>query len=107
MVYEIVIQSIDPERRDEYIERYKKRWREMSLAGWHNGRLLKCQENPGRVIIILEWDSVEAHRQHRGPIMDEFLKDYVRPYQTALSEYDHFIVEELWSESLDSTSVSI
>jgi hypothetical protein len=101
VVYEVVVQSIDPERRDEYIERYKKRWREMSLAGWRSGKLLKCTENPGRVIIVLEWDSVEAHRQHRGPVMDEFLRDFVRPYQTALSEFDHFIIEELWSDPVD------
>jgi hypothetical protein len=47
------------------------------------------------VILVLEWDSVEAHRQHRGPVMDDFLKEFVRPYQTALSDFDHFTVEEI------------
>jgi hypothetical protein len=95
MVYEVVIQSIDPERRDEYIENYKKRWRELALAGWRSGKLLRCTENPGRVILVLEWDSVEAHRQHRGPVMDRFLEESVRPYQTALSDFDHYTVEEI------------
>jgi len=95
MVTEIVIQNIDPERRDEYIANYKKKWRELSLAGWRGGRLLRCIENPGRVIIVLEWDSVEAHRQHRGPVMDGFMAESVRPYQTALSDFDHFTVEDM------------
>lgn len=96
MVYEVVIQNIDPERRDEYIANYKKKWREMALDGWRSGRLLKCIENPGRVIIVLEWDSVQAHRQHsRGgsPAMAQFMAESVRPYQTALSDFDHFTVE--------------
>ena len=95
MVYEVVIQSINPERRDEYIANYKKKWRELALDGWRSGRLLRCVENPGRVIIVLEWDSVEAHRQHRGPVMDQFLAESVRPYQTALSDFDHFTVEDI------------
>ena len=95
MVYEIVIQSIDPDRRDEYIENYRKTWRALALDGWRGGRLLKCMENPGRVILVLEWDSVQAHRQHRGPKMDNFLTESVRPYQTASSDFDHFIVEEI------------
>jgi hypothetical protein len=95
VVYEVVVQSIDPERRDEYIAKYKKRWRELALAGYRGGKILRCAEKPDRVILILEWDSVEAHRQHRGPVMDEFLRDYVRPYQTALSDFDHFTVDEL------------
>ena len=95
VVYEVVIQSIDPARRDEYIERYKKRWRELALDGWRGGKLLRCTEDPGRVIIVLEWDSVQAHRQHRGPVMDSFLQEFVRPYQTALSDFDHFTVEDM------------
>lgn len=95
MVYEVVIQSIDPERRDEYIENYRKKWRELALDGWRSGKLLRCSENPGRVILVLEWDSVEAHRQHRGPVMDQFMKESVRPYQTALSDFDHYTVEDI------------
>jgi hypothetical protein len=90
-----VIQSIDPERRDEYIENYKKTWRALALDGYRSGQILRCTERPDRVILVLEWDSVEAHRQHRGPIMDTFLKESVRPYQTALSDFDHYIVEEI------------
>ena len=95
MVYEVVVQSIDPDRRDEYIANYKKAWRALGLAGYRSGKLLRCTENPGRVILVLEWDSVEAHRQHRGPIMDRFLQENVRPYQTALSDFDHYIVEDI------------
>jgi quinol monooxygenase YgiN len=95
VVYEVVVQSIDPDRRDEYIENYKKAWRALALDGWRGGSLLRCTEKPDRVIIVLEWDSVEAHRQHRGPVMDRFLQEAVRPYQTALSDFDHYIVEDI------------
>jgi heme-degrading monooxygenase HmoA len=70
-------------------------WRKLAFDGWRSVKLLRCNDNPGRVILVLEWDSVEAHRQHRGPRMDQFLKESVRPYQTALSDYDHYIVEEI------------
>ena len=96
MVYEVVIQSIDPERRDEYIENYRRTWRELALDGWRGGKLLRCTENPSRVILVFEWDSVEAHRQHRGSAaMDHLMKESVRPYQTALSDFDHYTVEEI------------
>jgi hypothetical protein len=101
VVYEVVIQSIDPDRRDEYIANYKKAWRALGLAGYRGGKILRCTEKPDRVILILEWDSVEAHRQHRGPIMDKFLAENVRPYQTALSDFDHFTVEDITVEGVD------
>jgi quinol monooxygenase YgiN len=95
MVYEVVVQSIDPARRDEYIANYKDAWRALALEGCRGGELLRSIEKPDRVIIVLEWDSVEAHRQHRGPKMNQFLQQSVRPYQTAVSDFDHYIVEEI------------
>ena len=45
----------------------------LALDGYRGGKILTCVENPGRVILILEWDSVQAHRQHRGPIYGQLL----------------------------------
>ena len=98
MVYEIVVQTVDPATRDEYIAAYKKRWREMALDGWRNGRLYKSVEDPARVIIVLEWDSVEAHRQHtrgRNPVMTKFMEEVVGPYRSGVSDIDHYIVEDI------------
>jgi heme-degrading monooxygenase HmoA len=89
---------MDPERRDEYVATYKKRWREMALNGWRSGRIYKSIEDPGRVIIVLEWDSVEAHRQHtrgRNPVMTRFMEEVVEPNRSGTADIDHYTVEVL------------
>src|SRR5438105_15737245 len=98
MVYEVLLRKMDPAKRDEYVALYKKRWREMSLDGWRSGRIYKCIEDPGRLIIVLEWDSVEAHRQHtrgRNPVMTKFMDEVVGPYRSGVSDIDHYTVEDL------------
>ncbi|HEY3115993.1 MAG TPA: antibiotic biosynthesis monooxygenase family protein [Chloroflexota bacterium] len=96
MVTHVVIQNIDPERRDEYIERYKEEWRLAALPGCHSAKILKAIENPGRVILIFEWDSIEVHRaSNRLPAHDRLMNETVYKYQTAPSDYAHFESEEI------------
>ena len=96
MITHVVVQTIDPERRDEYIERYKAEWREAALPGCRSAKILKAIEKPDRVILIFEWDSIEVHRaSNRLPAHDKLMAETVYKYQTAPSDYAHFEVEEI------------
>ena len=96
MVTHVVVQTIDPERRDEYIERYKEEWRLAALPNCRSAKILKAIENPSRVILIFEWDSIDLHRAaNRTPAHDRLMAETVFKYQTAPSDYAHFEVEEI------------
>jgi heme-degrading monooxygenase HmoA len=65
MVYEMVISEVAPERRAEYVEAYKRAWRDSNPPGCHGVRVLSCIEDPSRVITMIAWDDVEAHDRAR------------------------------------------
>lgn len=95
MVYEVVIQTVDPERRDEYVGVFRDALREANFAGAHGGKILRSIEDPARVIAIIEWDDVEAHTRHRGTPAHNRFRERFSGYQTAASQGAHFIVEDL------------
>jgi heme-degrading monooxygenase HmoA len=96
LVTHVVIQTIDPEKRDEYIERYKEEWRLAALPGCRSAKILKAIENDSRVILIFEWDSIEVHRSSNAlPAHERLMNETVRKYQTALSDYAHYESEEI------------
>ncbi|HZH84102.1 MAG TPA: antibiotic biosynthesis monooxygenase, partial [Phototrophicaceae bacterium] len=66
MIHEIVIQHVQPERRDEYIKAFGEFLRNASYTGSHGIRFFASIEDPGRVILMIDWDTVEAHTQIRG-----------------------------------------
>lgn len=96
MVTHVVIQTIEPERRDEYIQRYKEEWRLAALPGCRSAKILRAIENPSRVILIFEWDSIEAHRKANAtPAHDRLMDETIRKYQSALSDYAHYEAENI------------
>jgi heme-degrading monooxygenase HmoA len=96
LVTHVVIQTIDPEQRDEYIQRYKEEWALAALPGCRSAKLLKAIENPSRVILIFEWDSVEAHRAaNRTPAHDRLMAETIDKYRAAPSDYAHFEAEDI------------
>lgn len=86
MIYEIVISEVIPERRAEYVEAYQRAWRESNPPGCQGVRLLSCIEDPGRVITMISWDSVEAHEQARLRPEHGRFRETVAPYRTAPSQ---------------------
>lgn len=96
MVHHVVIQNIDPDRRDEYIDRYKELWREAALVGCQKATLLRAIENKSRVILLFEWESIEGHRKaNRTPGHDRLMEESVYKYQSSPSEYGHYEAEDL------------
>ena len=64
MIQEIVIQHVQPEKRDEYIKVFGDILTKANYAGSHGIKFFTSIEDPSRVILMVEWDSVEAHTQH-------------------------------------------
>lgn len=95
MVYEMVVQAVDPARRDEHVARFKKTLRESNFAGFHGGQALTSVEDPSKVIMLLEWDTVEAHQEHRGTPTHNRFRDASREAQTAPGSTEHFEFEAL------------
>jgi quinol monooxygenase YgiN len=95
MVYEVVIQHVDPERRDEHIAAWRQAWKEASFAGSHGVKFLRAVEDPGRVTVLIEWDSVEAHQAHRGTPVHNTFREAAGHFQTAPSEIFHYTIEDL------------
>ncbi len=95
MVHEVVIATVEPEKRDEYIDTWKRAWKEAGFAGSHGGKILRCVEDPTRITMILNWDSVEAHQQHRGTDPHNRFRAAFAPYQKEPSVIYHYTIEDL------------
>jgi heme-degrading monooxygenase HmoA len=97
MIHEIVIQHVQPERRDEYIKVFGEFLRNASYAGSHAIRFFASIEDPGRVILMIDWDTVEAHTQIRGTPTYNAMRDLTGKYQTAKSDGAHYLLHEVKS----------
>jgi heme-degrading monooxygenase HmoA len=90
MIHEIVIQHVAPEKRDEYIEVFGEILKKANYAGAHGIKFFTSIEDPSRVILMIEWDSVEAHTQHRGTPTHNAMREVTARYQTQKSDGGHF-----------------
>ena len=97
MIHEIVIQHVQPERRDEYIKVFGEFLRNASYAGSHAIRFFASIEDSGRVILMIDWDTVEAHTQIRGTPTYNAMRDLTGKYQTAKSDGGHYLLHEVKS----------
>jgi len=94
VIYELVHLTVDPDRRDEFVRVYRQAWNEASFEGSHEGKILPCIEDASKLLVIIEWDGVEAHRQHRQTpkqnrfraTIDPFMKDW---------QVQHYEVQQL------------
>ena len=97
MIHEIITQHVAPDRRDEYIQVFGEFLTKANYPGSHRIKFLASIEDPGRVILMVEWDSVEAHTQHRGTPTHNTMRELTAKYQTAKSDGGHFILHEVKS----------
>ena len=97
MIHEIVIQHVAPEKRDEYIQVFGEFLTKANYPGSHRINFLASVEDPGRVILMLEWDSVEAHTRIRGTPTYNAMRELTGKYQTAKSDGGHFILHDVKS----------
>lgn len=63
MIYEVRFQTVDPGRRSEYVKMYKQAIQEIKQAGCRGGRILCSENDPSKVMVLLEWESKEQHQR--------------------------------------------
>jgi heme-degrading monooxygenase HmoA len=97
MIHEIVIQQVAPEKRDEYIRVFGDYLKKADYAGSHGIKFFASIEDPSRVVLMIEWDSVEAHTRHRGTPVHNAMREMTARYQTRKSDGAHFIAHEVRS----------
>ena len=95
MIQEILIQQVQPEKRDEYVKVFSEFLTKANYAGSHGIKFFTSIEDPSRVILMIEWDSVEAHIQHRGTPTHNEMREMTGKYQTAKSDGGHFVMHEV------------
>ena len=99
MIYEVVEMTIDPEKRDEYCKVYRQAWKEAGFAGSHGGKVMRAMDDPAKVVVIIAWESLEAHRQHTRPrpgtAAHQLFREKIHPYMTETSVVHHYEIEEL------------
>jgi len=92
MIQEIVIQHVQPEKRDEYIKLFGDILIKANYTGSHGIKFFTSIEDPSRVILMIEWESVEAHTQHRGAPTHNAMREATSKYQTVKSDGGHFLM---------------
>ena len=97
MIQEIVIQHVEPEKRDEYITVFGDILKKANFAGSHGIKFFTSIEDPSRVILVIEWDSVQSHTRHRGTPTHNAMREVTAGYQTQKSDGAHFILHEVKS----------
>lgn len=94
MIYELVHLTVDPAQREEFVKVYRQAWNEAAFEGSHDGKILPCIEDAARLDVLIEWDSVAAHRQHRGSAKQKRFRDTIDPYMKDW-KVEHYDIEEL------------
>ena len=95
MIQEIIIQHVQPENRDEYIKAFGDYLLKANYAGSHGIKFFASIEDPSRVILMVEWDSVEAHTRHRGTPAHNAMREMTGKYQTTKGDGAHFVMHEV------------
>ena len=90
MIHEIIIQHVVPEKRDEYIRVFGDYLKKADYAGAHGIQFFTGIEDRSRVVLMIEWDSVEAHTRHRGTPIHDAMKELTARYQMQKSDGGHF-----------------
>jgi heme-degrading monooxygenase HmoA len=65
MVYEVRFQTVDPVRRDEYVALYTEALQPIKQAGARSVQVLCSEDDPARVLVLVEWESSEHHQRWR------------------------------------------
>ena len=74
MLYEVAIQHVEAEKRDAYVKLFSDNLVKITFPGSHDIQFLTRVEDPTRVIVIVEWDSVT-----RGTVARRLMMPPVKP----------------------------
>lgn len=92
MVLEVALIDVTPGREDEFAEAYRAT-RELvaSTPGCRSVRMTRGVESPSRFVLLIEWDSVEAHEKNfRESERFTEWRDRIGPYFAGPPVVEHF-----------------
>ena len=86
MIHEVRFQTVEPQRRDAYVKMYKQAIQGCKAAGCRSGKILCSEDDPSRVMVLLEWPSKEHHLNWRGTPTHKSFRAAVEGWQAKPSE---------------------
>ena len=92
MVLEVALIAVLPGREDEFIEAYgKARETLVTTPGCRSVRMTRGIESPARFVLLVEWDSVEAHLENfRATERFVTWRGLIGPYFDGAPTVEHF-----------------
>lgn len=92
MVVEVFDVNVLPGQEPAFAEAYAKaRETVVTTPGCHSARMMRCIESPARFVMIVEWDSFEAHTENfRETERFTIWRDLVGPYFDGSPKVEHF-----------------
>lgn len=95
MIVEVADLKVDPRNREAFSEVIARAANTVlaKATGYRRHRILACRETPGRFILTVEWDSLEAHTVgfRRSPAFAEW-RALIGPFFQQPPEVEHFEV---------------
>jgi len=95
MVYELRFQTVDPEKRAEYVKIYRDAVQGCKSAGSTGGHILCSDDDPAAVIVILRWQSKEHLARWRGTESYKSFRVAVAHLQTKKSHGGFYVAETI------------
>ena len=95
MIIEVADFKVAPESRGAFSDAIARAARTVlaKAAGCRGHRILACRESPGRFMLIVEWDSLEAHTEgfRQSPGFAEW-RAIIGPFFREAPHVEHFDV---------------
>ena len=95
MIVEIADFKVRPEQRAEFIQAMSGAAQSIlsKAAGYRSHRILACQESPGRVVLTVEWNTLEDHTVgfRQSPAFPAW-RAVIGPYFAEPPHVEHFDV---------------
>jgi heme-degrading monooxygenase HmoA len=95
MVYEVRFQTVEPQGRDAYVKMYKEAIQGCKEAGCRGGKILCSEDDPSRVIVLLEWPTKEHHLNWRGTPTHRSFRAACEGWQAKPSEGGYYLAEDI------------
>jgi heme-degrading monooxygenase HmoA len=93
MVLEVALIAVLPGQEDDFLAAYgKAREALASTAGCRSVRMTRGVESPSRFVLLVEWDSVDAHLDNfRATDRFTTWRGLIGPYFDGAPTVEHFV----------------
>ena len=93
MIVEIADFKVRPEQRAAFLQAITGAAQSIlaQAVGYRSHRILACQESPGRVVLTVEWETLEAHTVgfRQSPAFTEW-RAVIGPFFLEPPQVEHF-----------------